>query len=249
MSVSDQPGLEAVEAAGAGSGRSARLQPAGGVHPRLRRRHRRCCRRGAVPLSHLGGAQPLLLRYLLVPLRRQQLRCAEPVGAVHHPVAGDRRTDRGVPGQDLRARGQGPRCAGGDVCDLSQQRQCARHRGGGEVAGLGHLHRLGRLGGTRRAHHPDRRLVRLDPGADAQPRALAEDHAAGGRRRRRNRCHLRRASGRGAVRHRAAAAGSVQPHLSAGGSGDRHRDHDGADCLRASIRLSSCRWRPCPPIT
>ena len=78
-------------------------------------RRRRRARRGGLPLHDRGRPQPLLPRQVQRLSTTPTVRPGEPVGAVHHPGAGHRRPHRRVAGADLRARGQGPRRAGGDV--------------------------------------------------------------------------------------------------------------------------------------
>ena len=159
------------------------------------------------------------------------------MGRVRHPGAGHRRRHRHLPGQQLRARGQGPRRARGDGRHLLQGRHDPADRRAREIARLGGRDRQRLVGRTRRPDHPDRLGDRLDAGPD-HPDAGGPAHHPGRRRRRRgHRRDLQHADRRRDVRHRTDAAGGERRHLPAGRDRDRRGDVRRALVLRRSARL------------
>ena len=142
------------------------------------------------------------------------------MGKLGHPFADPRRPSRRLSGRALRAGGQGSRCPGGYGRHFLQTRQHSRHRRCHQIAGLGAVDRLGRLGRSRGADHPDRSGAGIVVFTGDWALGRTKDHPPLGRRGRGHRGHLQHAAWRRPVCDRNPPARSLEPHLPAG----RHRD-------------------------
>jgi hypothetical protein len=177
-----------------------------------------------VPEPDRFRAQSVVPRAIRLPVRRQPVHAAQPVGTVGHSRAGDRGGGRHVSRDEVRARGTRAWRARDHGRHLLPGRRHPPGRRPREVASLGYCDRQrggGRAGGP---DHSDRLGARLDFGPGGSHSAGAAHQARGGRCGSRDRGDVQHADRRRHVCGRADDAGSQCPDLSAGGDRDRNRD-------------------------
>lgn len=146
------------------------------------------------------------------------------MGSVHRFGAGGGRGVRRVPGEEFRSRSQGARRTGSDGRDLLPQRRHPAGGGSGQIDRLGYFHRKRRIGGPRRAHHPDRRGLWVHGGTSDAFVALAAHHAHCRGHGRRHRGDVQYSGRRSSFRRRIDDARSQRQNASS--RGDCHRDRD-----------------------
>ena len=150
------------------------------------RRSGRCghrLRRASVPRVDRAHPQSSVLRPVRAQLRRHRVHAGIAVGRAGDPGSRRGRPWRRVPGAHVCARGARRRRARSDGRDLLQRRPHPPGGRGGEIGGVGARHRLGRGGGARGPHHPDRFVARLQYRPGVAAGKLAAHHAASPRAR------------------------------------------------------------------
>ena len=150
------------------------------------------------------------------------------MGPVGHSGAGGRRPWRHLSGQQFRAGGEGPWCAGGHGRHLLQEGCHPAGGGPGEIARIRPCDRQRLVGGPRGTDHPDRFRPGFDSWADREDAGWTADRPGGGRRWRRHSRYVQHSDRRRHVRRRTDAAGGQRRDLSPGRHRDRYSDVRGS---------------------